>query len=274
MPRFRVTASDGVRLSVNVSEQAPPGRPTVVLVHGYPDSSSMWEGVVAELAPRFRVVTYDVRGAGRSDKPSGRSAYHLGQLSQDLGSVIRAVRPEGRVHLLAHDWGSVQAWPAVTGDALRGRIASFTSISGPSLDHAGRWFRAQLTPSPLRLRNLLRQLRASWYIGFFLLPLLPELMWRSGVMRWMVPRMDRAARPPDTSDGVHGLALYRANMLSRPSRPARVPTDWGPDLRVRRITGTHWVTRSNPRLIADATAELVDHVEGGSASREGPAQNR
>jgi NAD(P)-dependent dehydrogenase (short-subunit alcohol dehydrogenase family)/pimeloyl-ACP methyl ester carboxylesterase len=285
-----VTASDGIRLSVHISGR--DDGPTIVLVHGYPDNSSMWAGVAAELGAKHRVVTYDVRGAGQSDKPPGRSSYRLDQLADDLRAVVDEVQPTGRVHLLAHDWGSIQTWHAVTGDGLRGRIASYTSISGPSLDHAGAWFRAQLRrPTPKSLKNALTQFLHSWYILAFQVPLLPQLLWRTGIMRAQIARMDPGAEKPRTADGVHGLELYRANMLPTLSRPvpraADVPVQvlaptgdafvttplqteiaaWVPDLRIRRIVGTHWVTRAKPAVVAGAAAELIEYAEGGAESR-------
>ncbi|WP_328459185.1 SDR family oxidoreductase [Amycolatopsis sp. NBC_00438] len=285
-----MTASDGVRLSVDIDGR--DDGPTVVLVHGYPDNSSMWDPVKAELRGKHRVVTYDVRGAGQSDTPSGRSSYRLDQLADDLKAVVDEVQPSGKVHLLAHDWGSIQTWHAVTGDGLRGRVASYTSISGPSLDHAGAWFRAQLTrPSPRKIKNALTQFLHSWYILAFQLPFLPPLLWRTGIMPAQIARMDPGAAKPSTKDGVNGLELYRANMFTRLSRPvprkADVPVqvlapagdafvttplqteiaEWVPDLRVRRIVGTHWVTRAKPKVIADAAAELIEYTEGGAESR-------
>lgn len=285
-----VTASDGVRLSVTIDGRS--GGPTVVLVHGYPDNSSMWGGVAASLGVAHRVVTYDVRGAGQSDKPSGRASYRLDQLADDLRAVVEAVQPTGKVHLVAHDWGSIQTWHAVTGDGLRGRIASYTSLSGPSLDHAGAWFRAQLRrPTPKRLKNALSQFLHSWYILAFQLPLIPDLLWRTGLLGKQIQRMEPDAAPPDKSDGLHGLQLYRANMFTRLSRPAPrvvdVPvqvlaptgdayvttplqtevTRWVPDLRIRRIVGTHWVTRARPQVVAAAAAELIEYAETGVESR-------
>jgi len=290
MSHKQVTASDGVRLSVRVS--GDPDGPTVVLVHGYPDNSSMWDGVAEQLRERHRVVVYDVRGAGESDKPRSRRAYRLDQLEDDLAAVVDAVRPNGKVHLLAHDWGSIQAWQAVTGDRLRGRIASYTSLSGPSLDHAGAWFRAQLTrPTPRRLGHALRQFLHSYYIVAFQLPVLPELMWRTGIMRTLIRKLEPAEAAPKTSDGVHGLKLYRANMgprLSRPRpRPADIPVQvlaptgdsyvtgplqteverWVPDLYVRRVIGSHWITRAKPAVVATAAAELIAAVETGEETR-------
>ncbi|MEV6880132.1 SDR family oxidoreductase [Amycolatopsis sp. NPDC051128] len=285
-----MTACDGVRLSVDIDGRADG--PTVVLVHGYPDNSSMWSGVAAELGAQHRVVTYDVRGAGRSDKPPGRASYRLDQLADDLRAVVDEVQPAGKVHLVAHDWGSVQAWHAVTGAGLRGRIASYTSISGPSLDHVGAWFREQLTrPTPKRLKNALSQFLHSWYILAFQVPLIPDLLWRTGLMSRQIQRMEPDAAPPEKSDGLHGLQLYRANMFTRLSRPAPRPAEipvqvlaptgdgyvttplqteiarWVPGLRVRRIVGTHWVTRANPKVVATAAAELIEYAEGGAESR-------
>nr|WP_166641541.1 SDR family oxidoreductase [Amycolatopsis sp. SID8362] len=285
-----VTASDGVRLSVHIDGREDG--PTVVLVHGYPDNSSMWGGVAAELTAKHRVVTYDVRGAGQSDKPSGRASYRLDQLADDLRAVVEAVQPTGKVHLVAHDWGSIQTWHAVTGDGLRGRVASYTSISGPSLDHAGAWFRAQLTrPTPKRLKNALSQFLHSWYILAFQFPLVPDVLWRTGLLGKQIQRMEPDAAPPDKSDGLHGLQLYRANMFTRLSRPAPKPADvpvqvlaptgdayvttplqtevarWVPDLRIRRVVGTHWVTRAKPAVVARAAAELIEYAETGAESR-------
>jgi NAD(P)-dependent dehydrogenase (short-subunit alcohol dehydrogenase family)/pimeloyl-ACP methyl ester carboxylesterase len=292
MARMRVDTGDGIRLSVRVHGPEGAGTvPTVVCVHGYPDNSSVWDGVVAELSDRYRVVVYDTRGAGESDKPRGRDAYRLDLLAADLAAVVEAVSPEDAVHLLAHDWGSIQAWHAVTGNVLRGRVASFTSMSGPSLDYAGEWFRSKLRPSPRALGQALRQMVHSTYIGFFQLPVLPELVWRTGLMSRLVRLLEPAAARPALSDGLHGLQLYRANMLPALSRPAPRTTEvpvqvlapegdrfvgvglqteigrWVPNLWVRPIAGTHWVPRSRPAVVARATAELVEHIEGAPPAR-------
>lgn len=284
-----VTVDDGVRLSVRIT--GPDDAPTVVCVHGYPDNSSLWDGVVAALSDRFRVVTYDVRGAGASDTPTRRVAYRLDRLAADLAAVVTDVVSDGRVHLLAHDWGAIQTWHAVTGDWLRDRVASFTSISGPCLDHAAYWFREHLRPSPRRLRAAVAQLASSGYIAFFQLPFLPELAWYSGVMARVIRRIEPHEPTPELSDALRGLNLYRANMAPRLGGPRRRHTDvpvqvlapvadpfvstplqteiarWVPDLHVRRIPGGHWVVRSDPGRIAAAVAEFADHVDGGRESR-------
>ncbi|WP_231104598.1 SDR family oxidoreductase [Haloechinothrix halophila] len=280
----RVVSEDGVSLAVTESGS---GDVTVVCVHGYPDNGSLWQPVVDALSDRYRVVVYDVRGAGESDKPAAQSAYHLDRLAADLAAVVDAVSPDRPVHLLAHDWGAIQTWHAVTGEWLRGRVASFTSISGPCLDHAGAWLRSRLRPSGLR--ELLRQVLHSWYIAFFQLPRIPELAWRSGVAGRALQRLDGSGAPPDTGDAIRGLALYRENMLTRFTRPARreadvpvqvlapqadgfvtplVQTDisrWVPELWTRRVAGGHWLPRNRPDVVARCTSELIDHIEGAPA---------
>lgn len=247
-----VRSTDGVLLRVH--ESGVRGAPTVVCVHGYPDDHTVWDGVAAELAPRYHPVCYDVRGAGQSGKPRDRRAYRLEQLAQDLATVVDAVSPDRPVHLLAHGWGATQAWHALTGHWLSGRVASYTSISGPCLDHVGHWFRTRWRrPTPRALRELMTQLMSSWYIAFFHLPLLPELA-RS------------AQRGPRTTDvPVQVLAPRRDPFVSR-----SLQTDircWAPNLVVRELPGGHWLPRSHPHTVARYASELIDHAEGGREAR-------
>jgi len=298
-----VAGTDGVRLRVHESGQRDA--PTVVCIHGYPDDHSLWDGVATELVPRYHVVSYDVRGGGESGKPRGRQAYRLDQLAQDLAAVIDAVSPDRPVHLLAHDWGAVQAWHALTGPWLHGRVCSYTSISGPCLDHAGHWFWARLRrPTPRALRELITQMVSSWYITFFQLPLLPELAWHTGFAQHALALADGAATPAVT-DAVNGVQLYRANMFPRLVKPSPLRTDipvqvlapqrdpyvsrslqtdirrWVSNLAVRELPGGHWLPRTHPSTVARCASELIDHAEGGPearglrrARRSGPRRKR
>src|SRR3954469_1831765 len=124
-----VTASDGVTLSVHRYNEIDPARPTILAIHGYPDNHHLWDGAAETLRQRYNFVAYDVRGAGESSRPSSRSGYRLEQLVADVASVIDSLGVE-QVHLLAHDWVSIQGWAAVTDDSVMRKVASFTSISG------------------------------------------------------------------------------------------------------------------------------------------------
>ena len=203
--------SDGVRLAVYAS--GPPDAPPLILVHGYPDSARVWEALRRELDERFRVIAYDVRGMGASAAPRRRADYRLAQLARDLCAVADATCGARPFHLVAHDWGSIQCWEAVTDPANAARIATYTSISGPCLDHV---FRARIS---------LAQSLKSWYIAFFHLPLVPQLVWRLGgaaLWPWWLRKTEgvRAKRDPDQlRNAINGLQLYRANFIARAWRP-------------------------------------------------------
>ena len=64
--------------------------------------------------------------------------------ADDLQAVVDTLIPGREFHLIAHDWGAIQSWESVTGEPLQNRIRSYTSISGPSLDHAGHWVQRRL----------------------------------------------------------------------------------------------------------------------------------
>ncbi len=279
-------ATDGVPLAVY--EHGDPGAATIVAIHGYPDNASVWNGVVELLRHRFHVVSYDVRGAGNSGVPSQRAGYRLDQLEADFSAVLEAVSPDRPVHLLAHDWGSVQGWQFVTSERLRGRIVSYTSISGPGLNHAARWVRAKLRPSAADLRSLGWQLAHSYYLVLFQVPLLPELAWRSGLLDRLLGQRPsgtdaQAAAQRSTADKIHGLELYRANRSPRQPHSRRTdvpiqvlaptgdrfvgqplqteaPRPYASDLRIRSIDGGHWIMQRHPDVVAQACADLVDEV--------------
>jgi short-subunit dehydrogenase/pimeloyl-ACP methyl ester carboxylesterase len=301
--RTTVTASDGVTLAVHAYTEINRQRPTVLAIHGYPDNHHLWDGVAAHLGGhhngQYNFVAYDVRGAGESARPPGRSGYRFPQLISDVGAVIDSLGV-GQVHLLAHDWGSIQGWAAVTDDAMMSKIASFTSISGPHLNYAGKFLRSPRTPRGVF--DVVRQFLASGYIWFFLSPGLPELMIRSGLGVKVIDAFGRIgnsstrteSRAPvrSTGDYVNGLNLYRANMPAPFLAPgAQLPATKVPvqvlvprkDIfvtpalqrftgsiplgsRVIPIEGGHWVVTSRPDVIARLTSEWIDRVVSGAAS--------
>ncbi len=289
--RERWVETGGVRL--RVLERGDAARPTVLLVHGYPDSQEVWEEVADHLADRFHVVTYDVRGHGGSSAPLPlRGGFTLPKLTDDFLAVAHAVSPTRPVHLVGHDWGSVQGWEFATVGRTQGRIASFTSISGPSLDHLGHWYAARgKHPSPEGLLQLVDQGLKSWYIGALHLPRLPELAWRGPLGRAWPRLLRRTEKLASTtyptaslpSDAANGAWLYRDNILPRLRRPrpdafAHIPVqlvvptrdaflspylydkvgDWTPrGLRRRAVPAKHWLPRSQPKLLAGWIADFV-----------------
>jgi pimeloyl-ACP methyl ester carboxylesterase len=98
--------ADGVSIEYEVTGE---GRP-VVLLHGFPDSGRLWRNQVLVLAEAgFKVIVPDLRGYGRSDKPSDVAAYTMDLLVGDVLTVIGAVGAD-RAHVVGHDWGAGVAW--------------------------------------------------------------------------------------------------------------------------------------------------------------------
>src|SRR4051812_2391532 len=109
----RVRSGD-LALAVREHSPAGPGRPTVVLVHGYPDRQATWATLLQHLPlDGWHVVTYDVRGAGESDVPVRRAGYRTERLVGDPVAGLGAVLPAGgRAHPVRPDWGGLQLWGA------------------------------------------------------------------------------------------------------------------------------------------------------------------
>jgi pimeloyl-ACP methyl ester carboxylesterase len=285
----RIPGPDGV---LALRQWGRPGQPLILMLHGYPDHSGTWDAIAPLLADAFHVVAYDVRGAGDSFIPQRQTDYTLARLTADFRAVIDTVSPTQPVHLVAHDWGSLQGWEFVTAPRLAGRIASYTSCSGPCLDHVGHWLHERLArPTPRHLAQFARQSLKSWYIAFFHLPLLPQLMWRAllgpqwpRLMRWL-ERAPVPAHASQTRDGIHGIQLYRANMLPRLLRPrervAHAPVHlivplhdrfvspllsadlsrWVSDLSRREVAAGHWITAQQPALFAGQVRGFVKRIE-------------
>lgn len=302
--RTIVTASDGVSLAVHAYTKIDKRRPTILAIHGYPDNHHVWDSVAESLGRRYPVesndagynfVAFDVRGAGESSTPTGRSGYRLPQLVADIDVVIDSIAV-GPVHIVAHDWGSIQGWAAVTDETVMGKIASFTSISGPHLNYAGRFVRSARTPRAVA--DVVRQIVASSYIWFFLCPGVPEMAIQSRVTVKVFDAVERiggsgargrrGAAYRSVDDYLNGLNLYRANMpgpvLSPPKQlpltgvPVQVLvarqdhfvtpalqrfTGSIPDgNRIVGIEGGHWVVTSHPDVVARLTTEWVDRRIG------------
>lgn len=287
--------TDDVHL--RVEHRGPADAPTVLLLHGFPDHRGMWDSVADRLGLDHHVVTVDVRGAGESEAPRSRVGYRMDRLVDDVAAVVAHALPDGRpVHLVGHDWGSIQGWAVLERSmrpesSLAGRIASFTSISGPSLEVYGQFVRSGLRRG--RFVSVGRQLARSWYAALFQLPVVPELVlgrWGSRIADRLAQAEGIASSAAGSSwdegfvrDAVNGVNLYRANLGRLLQRPAAVdlpvqlvvPTrdryvlpqvhegleELVSDLSRVELVAGHWAPRTQPDLVADLVRGFVADQE-------------
>jgi pimeloyl-ACP methyl ester carboxylesterase len=288
-----VRPSSEVQLAVYFWGQRPtPEQPReiVVLLHGFPDRALFWDAVAQALSQDAWVVAFDMRGCGASTPLQGTAHYRYAPLIDDLYAVIRAVSPHQRVHLVGHDWGALYGWDAVMDPRAAQHVASFTTMA-PSLNQVGHWMRARLRrPTPRNLGQLLHQaLVSNSLMTFFTLPVLPEIMWRSGLaMRlfarfmWQFEQLPFKPMPGVQADAIRYLGIYRANLLQqvlRPRPPMRTPIpvhalvadrdpflpprvfegcrDWALRYSQSHIDAAHWAPLSRPKEVA---AEVRRHL--------------
>ena len=97
-----VTAN-GIRLYYEVHGEGEP----VVLIHGLGSSTRDWEFQVSDLSRRYRVITFDLRGHGQSDKPPGR--YTLPMLAADVRELLTSLSV-ARAHIVGLSLGGCIAF--------------------------------------------------------------------------------------------------------------------------------------------------------------------
>ncbi|HYO57486.1 alpha/beta fold hydrolase [Archangium sp.] len=220
-------------LRVQALEAGPSDGPLVLLLHGFPELSESWRGVLPRLADAgFRAVAPDLRGYGGTDRPKG--GYDIDTLAGDIVQMARYLQPDRPVHLVGHDWGGLIAYHvAAHHPEVVDRLAI---VNAP---HPGLMAREFWKPA---------QLVRSWYIFFFQIPYLPErlLSARGGAL---VPRLLRRGMVDPSRVPLGRLAEYEAN-FSKPEA-ARAAIDYYRALFRRTVTPRgRRETRSYPRIRA------------------------
>lgn len=167
MPYIR--ASDGIR--IHYSETGRRGGPPVVLIQGLGADKHLWNVQRLALAPRYRTLAIDNRGAGRSDKPYG--VYSLEQMADDVATMLDHAEVED-----AH----------IVGASMGGAIAQLMALR-----HGDRIRSLTLACTACRHHAWRRELLAEW----------AEVAQREGMgamtseaARWMIgPRSLRRISP-------------------------------------------------------------------------------
>ena len=134
-------------------------------LHGFPEFWYSWRHQIPALAAAgFRVVVPDLRGYNLSDKPRSIVAYRIDSLIGDMLGLIEHTGVQ-RASVIGHDWGGVIAWHLAM--YLPQAVEKLIILNAP---HPAAYRR--------ELRSW-RQLLKSWYVFFFQVPGLPELLFRA-----------------------------------------------------------------------------------------------
>jgi len=132
----------------------------IVLLHGFPLSSIMWQPMLdATAAKGYRVIAFDQRGYSPNARPSGQEAYQIDHLVSDVIAVADQVEFD-TFHLVGHDWGAGVGWKTTMD--FPERVHTLTALTIP---HIGVFFDAIL--------NHPEQKKRSDYIGILQTPILP-----------------------------------------------------------------------------------------------------
>lgn len=134
----------------------------IVLLHGFPEFWYSWRHQIPTLSRQFKVVAPDLRGYGETEKPVKIDAYKIEKIVKDIVELVHGLGYE-KATIAGHDWGGIISWSIamMAPDVVEKLIV----MNAP---HPGVY-------SKHMTKNIKQMLR-SWYVFFFLIKGLPELI--------------------------------------------------------------------------------------------------
>jgi len=278
--------ANGLRLHYVEQGSGPP----VLFLHGFPEHSGAWHGVMERLAPQFRTIALDTRGIGASEAAADVQGYDIVELVRDVKDVVAALGCR-TVTLVGHDWGGFIAWEvAMRHPELLDRLVIVNAAHTGVFEHL--------------LHEDAEQAKASQYMLAFRSARGEELVSRNDFAGFRREMLEPARAAGSLSDAQAddylrlwrdsksvsaGLNYYRANKSGPPSGDDRAPRPleqtrvkvptlviWGerdvyfternlellpevvPDLTVRRFADCdHWIVHQQPGAVAGLIEAFV-----------------
>ena len=72
----------------------------VVLLHGFPQTHSMWADVAPLFSDTYHVICPDLRGYGQSGKPLGYENYTFRNMAKDIIQILKFLNIEKKAHII------------------------------------------------------------------------------------------------------------------------------------------------------------------------------
>jgi pimeloyl-ACP methyl ester carboxylesterase len=170
----QIVTSNGVRIHIAESGTGP----AVLLIHGFPESWYSWRNQLPALADAgYRAVAMDVRGYGRSSKPTAVDDYRMLKNVADVIGVVDWLGG-GPITVVGHDWGAPIAW---TSALLRPDL--FRGVAGLSVPYSPPSASSGIRPTE-RMRAMAGE--HEFYVEYFQQPGRAEAEIERDVRRWLL----------------------------------------------------------------------------------------
>lgn len=100
-------------MTFHALESGESKAPLLLFLHGFPEYSGIWRSYLERFGNSYHAVAVDLRGYNKSDKPNEVEDYKLPKLVEDVRSFVSALGHQEAI-VVAHDWGGVLAWHAIS----------------------------------------------------------------------------------------------------------------------------------------------------------------
>lgn len=290
------TSADGTPISYFEYGKARGTAPTIVLVHGYPNTHAVFYGMVKELAPHYHIVSIDTRGSGKSGHPTRVEDYTIDKLNQDYMAVVSQAAPGEKVTYVGHDFGGIIGWDLLAHPESRATIGRYVTFSSPSFEQWSQWLRTRtaLADQPFGILDVASQMIRIPEFWGFLVPGVPEASWAVGTFGAVVRCFNRMSDEPregnySNADGLAQARMYQANFGERILNPRYTHLEntppilsldatgdrffdrdfiysmdaQQPEVIHRSYEGGHWGLTTNPQEVSRLLREFMNTTQEG-----------
>ncbi|XP_011661314.1 epoxide hydrolase 4-like [Strongylocentrotus purpuratus] len=229
-----VTVKD---ITLHVVESGDPKNPLMLFLHGFPECWYSWRHQIRAFNKEYHCVSFDMRGAGESDAPLSKKFYGLDQLTGDIHELLRVMGHKSCI-LVGHDWGGMIGWDFAS--RYPEMVDKLVVVNAAHPHKFSELFQSYFLP----------QLWRSWYVFFFQLPYLPELLLSMGDYTLLDKQ---CMKGPATKEDIEAFKFAL-------SRPGRVTTflNYYRNAAHQFFQGTSLV-RNAPTLLIWSTAHYALH---------------